>query len=414
MLEGSDALLRAIRLGEDGALEFKRVMVSGQRVTSPSRDSLADEIAAFANGRGGTILLGIDDSTREVIGLPLAQLDAIEGWVREACSDSVKPPADADIRKLELPDSTGSLVPAIRIDVPRSLFVHRSPGGYFRRLGSSKREMTPDVLARLFQERSQSRAIRYDESPVPATAPDDLDTALADRFFRQEAVPTEEEYRKLRLVADDPDGRARLTVASVLLCTPVPSRWIPSAVIQAVSYAGDRPDINYQDDARDIGGPLDTQVTEALHFVRRNSRIAAEKSTARRETPSFSERAVFEAVVNAVAHRDYSMAGARIRLHLFQDRLELSSPGGLPNTLTPDSMGLRQYSRNELIVSLLARCPVAEGEGIGRAFLMDRRGDGVPIIVAESQRLGARPPEYSVIDDSEVRLVIWAAGTSEA
>jgi predicted HTH transcriptional regulator len=72
-------------------------------------------------------------------------------------------------------------------------------------------------------------------------------------------------------------------------------------------------------------------------------------------------------------------------------------------------MPVRQYSRNELIVSLLARCPVHADEGLGRSHLMDRRGDGVPIILEESERLSGRAPEYSVIDDSELRLVIWAA-----
>ena len=139
-------------------------------------------------------------------------------------------------------------------------------------------------------------------------------------------------------------------------------------------------------------------------------RVQATKSAARVEVAQFSERAMFEALVNAVAHRDYSMAGARVRLHMFGDRIELYVPGGLANTLTPDSMHLRQYNRNELIVSLLARCPVgADDEGLGRSHLMDRRGDGVPIILDESNRLSGRGPEYSLIDDSELRLVIWGA-----
>jgi predicted HTH transcriptional regulator len=77
-------------------------------------------------------------------------------------------------------------------------------------------------------------------------------------------------------------------------------------------------------------------------------------------------------------------------------------------------MHLRQYNRNELIVSLLARCPVDDDEGLGRSNLMDRRGDGVPIIIEESQKLSGRAPEYSLIDDSELRLVIWAAAGSSA
>ena len=414
-MDDIDDLARRIRLGEDSALEFKRVLLAGTRVAAPARSDFADELAAFANDRGGTLVLGVDDRTHELLGLPIEHLDAVEGWVREICNDAVKPSIDAVIRKLELPDSTGRLVPLIRVDVARSMFVHKSPGGYFRRLGSSKREMAPEVLARLFQERSQSRVIRFDESPVPGSSPADLDLRLARRFVRDGGEPTDASLRKLRIVADDEDGTPRLTIAGVLLCTPEPQRWLPHAHIQAVSYAGDRRDVNYQSDARDLGGPLDVQVMEALHFVRRNMRLQATKSTARVEHAQFSERALFEALVNAVAHRDYSMAGARVRLHMFGDRIEFYVPGGLANTLTPDSMPLRQYNRNELIVSLLARCPVVADEGLGRAYLMDRRGDGVPIILDESQRLSARVPEYSVIDDSEVRLVIWgAAGEAPA
>ncbi len=413
-MDSLDDLARRIRLGEDSELELKRVLLAGARVNAPGRSDFADELAAFANGRGGTLVLGVDDKTREILGLPLEHMDAVESWVREICNDSVKPSIDAVIRRLELPDSTGKLVPLIRVDVARSLFVHKGPGGYFRRLGSSKREMAPEVLARLFQERSQSRTIRFDESAVPGTSPDDLDPQLAHRFMRDGAEPTDASLRKLRIVVDDDDGVPRMTVTGVLLCTQEPQRWMPHAQIQAVSYAGDRRDVNYQSDARDLGGPLDAQVMNALHFVRRNMRVQATKTTARVEYAQFSERAMFEALVNAVAHRDYSMAGARVRLHMFGDRIELNVPGGLANTLTPDSMHLRQYNRNELIVSLLARCPVGAVEGLGRSHLMDRRGDGVPIILEESDRLSGRAPEYSVIDDSELRLVIWAAAGRKA
>ena len=403
-------IARRIRLGEDSTLELKRVLLSSDRVTSPHRNEFADELAAFANSRGGTLVLGVDDTTREVLGIPLECLDVVEGWVREICNDSVNPALDVDILKLELPDAAGTLVPVIRIDIARSLFVHKSPGGYFRRIGSSKREMAAELLARLFQERSQSRTIRFDESLVPRTEPGDLNYSLTRRFLREDSIGesvTEEAARKLCLVADDEDDVARLTLAGVLLGTREPQQWLPHSYIQAVSYAGERTDVNYQTDARDIKGPLDEQVADALHFVRRNMLVRATKTTARVDLPQFSERAVFEALVNAVAHRDYSMAGSRIRLHLFGDRLELYVPGALANTLSPDSLHLRQASRNELIVSLLARCPAPAD--LGRMHLMDRRGDGVPIIREECQRISGRLPEYNLIDDSELRLVIWAA-----
>ena len=413
-------LLRRIRLGEDSRLALKSVRTSGGRITAPHRDGFADELAAMANSQGGTVLLGVDDGTRAVRGLPLDDLDAIEGWVSEICNDSVTPALDADIRKAELEDPKGRLVPVLRIDVQRSLFVHKSPGGYFHRIGSSKREMAPDVLARLFQERSQSRIVRFDETAVPDTAPSDLDYVLTGRFLSgrvvdEPAMPAsgnlpetpEDILRKLRIVTDDADGNACLTLAGVLLCTKEPQRWLPHAQIQAVRYTGERTDSDYQTDARDIGGPLDEQVAEALHFVRRNMLVRATKRVAREERPQFSERAVFEALVNAVAHRDYSMPGARVRLHMFGDRLELYVPGTLTNTLTPDSLHLRQSNRNELVVSLLARCPAPSG--VGRMRLMDRRGDGVPIILRECRELSGRLPEYGLIDDSELRLVIPAA-----
>ncbi len=404
-----DELVRRIRLGEDSTLELKQVLLAGSKVAAPRRDEFADELASMANGRGGTILLGVEDKSREILGIPVDRLDAVEGWVREICNDSVDPPLDAEIQKVELPSADGRLVAVICVEIVRSLFVHKSPSGYFRRIGSSKREMSPELLARLFQERSQSRVIRFDESPVPRTAPENLDDGLTRRFLREDGVLTEDDLRKLRIVANDEDDIARITVAGMLLCTRDPGQWMPHAQIQAVSYVGERQDINYQSDARDFGGPLDDQIIEALHFVRRNMRVSAMKTMARVETPQFSERAVFEALVNAVAHRDYSMVGARVRLHLFGNRLELYVPGALANTLTPDSMDLRQYSRNELIVSLLARCPVWEGEALGRTHIMDRRGDGVPVILNESRKLSGRRPEYRLIDDSELQLVIWAA-----
>lgn len=405
----SDDLAERIQLGEDSTLELKRVALSGNRVTGPDRSGFADELAGMANASGGVVVLGVDDSTRDVVGIPLDCLDSVESWAHQVCNDSIDPPLDASIGRLRLQDAQGVPVAVIRIDVPRSVFVHRSPGGYYRRVGSSKRVMTPEVLARLFQDRSETRAIRFDEMLVPRTRVADIEDSLVSRFLPEGSTGIEEYRRKLRITAEDEDGTERLTVAGVLMCTPAPQTWLQHAQIQAVCYAGERTDVSYQLDARDVGGPLDAQVIEALHFVRRNMRISATKPMARLETPQYSLRAVFEALVNAVAHRDYSMAGAQIRLHMFPDRIALSVPGGLANTLTADSMRLRQYSRNQLVVSLLARCRVSESAGIARTRMMERRGDGVPIILDESFELSGRMPEYTLLDDSELHLTIWGA-----
>lgn len=408
-MRDTEALARRIRLGEDSTLELKRVLFAGNSLASPRRDDFADEMAAMANMRGGTLVLGVADRSREVLGIPPDRIDLVETWVRQICNDSIRPPLDAEINKLELPDGEGILRSVIEVVVPRSFFVHESPGGYFRRIGSSKRRLPPEVLARLLQERSQSRIIRFDETPIPGSSPEDLDLQMARQLLAPDSRATTLELRKLRLIANDEDDVARITVSGVLMCTRTPTDWMPHAYLQAVSYAGERHDINYQIDARDVRGPLDRQIFDALDFVRRNMLVRATKNPVRTERPQFSDRAVFEALANAVAHRDYSMTGARIRLHMFSDRLELYVPGSLANTLTTDSMHLRQYSRNELIVSLLARCRMPGDESLGRTHIMDRRGDGVPVILSDSSNLSGRMPEYTMINDSELRLVIWAS-----
>lgn len=124
--------------------------------------------------------------------------------------------------------------------------------------------------------------------------------------------------------------------------------------------------------------------------------------------------AVFEAVVNAVAHRDYAIYGSKIRLHLFSDRLEIFSPGTIPNTMTIESISERQSTRNELISSLLARSPMnVNAAGSQRDFIMDKRGEGVPVIISESTKLAGKKPEYLLIDDAELKLTIFAAPPPE-
>jgi hypothetical protein len=120
---------------------------------------------------------------------------------------------------------------------------------------------------------------------------------------------------------------------------------------------------------------------------------------------------VFEAVVNAVAHRDYSIYGSKIRLRLYDDRLVLYSPGSPPNTMDVASMMYRQAARNEIVTNLLARWPVPEEAWLrtDRRTLMDRRGEGVPIILERSEALAGVRPVYGVIDDAELELTIFAA-----
>lgn len=410
MFDTTEELLTKIRLGEDSVLELKVIQFRGDKISGPSRSEIADELAAFANSNDGVLLLGVNDKTREIVGIPIEKLDQVEAYIREICNDSVNPPISAKILRIELPDTMGIKRPVIRVEVPRSLFVHESPGGYFRRLGSSKRKMPPDLLARLFQQRSQARIIRFDEQPVPDTDLSSLDEYLWRRFIPQKEKDLTLALKKMRLITHDDMGSERASVAGILMCCEHPERVLPAAFIEAVRYRGVKQNSNYQAAAAKITGPLDRQILHAMSFVRVNMKVGAVKQPGRIEFPQFSLRAVFEAVVNAVAHRDYSIHASKIRLFMYEDRLELFSPGALPNTLTIESLPLRQATRNELITSLLARCPTEEYDtDFGRQYLMDRRGEGVPVILEESEKLSGKSPEYRLIDDTELFLTIFSA-----
>ncbi|MEI7869739.1 MAG: ATP-binding protein [Candidatus Methylumidiphilus sp.] len=416
MFDNPNDLLEKIHLGEDSFLELKEVRLSGNKVTAPHRDSLADELAAFANSRGGVCVLGVDDETKEILGIAPERLDIVVDFVRDLCLDTIKPPIAPVIERLRLPSTTGESLPVIKIEVPRSLFVHRSPGGYMHRVVDAKKEMMPEYLARLFQQRSLTRIIRFDEQPVPGATLDDLQPELWQRFASSRSVDNRENLlSKLGMAREDTDNVLRPTVAGVLMACEDPRLWLPNAYIQAVAYRGaevrPRGDSSYQVDAADITGPLDQQVMAACHFVKKNMKVAASKHEGRRDRPQFDLTAVFEAVVNAVAHRDYSIYGAKIRLRLFADRFELYSPGTIPNTMTVESLPYRQASRNEAITSLLAKCPVPTADdGITeRSAMMDKRGEGVQIILDNGERLSGVRPEYRLIDDAELLLVMKAA-----
>ena len=394
-----------LRSGEDSGWEFKQVEFAGDRPRRPTRDDWADEIAAFANAAGGVVLAGVADDGK-VIGMSRAQIANLDALLVEVSTDTIKPPVRIRTHHTELSD--GRLV--LLGEVPESDSVHESPGGNYIRVGASKRLMGGDERLRLAQRRSQARFLWFDKQPVPETGFRTLAEALWKPLLSAEgAAEPEAALGKLALLVDDEAGVLRAAVAGVLLCTPNPEQWLPNACITATRYRG-RDRASGQIDAREITGPLNEQIAGAVAFAARNMQVAARKDPARSDLPQYSERAVFEALVNAVVHRDYSIRGTKIRLSMFDDRLEIQSPGSLPNNLTVESMGWRQSTRNEALTSVLARMPVGGTRGGGdRRYFMERRGDGVLIIQRETWELCGKYPEYRVVDDSEVLLVIPAA-----
>ena len=215
--------------------------------------------------------------------------------------------------------------------------------------------------------------------------------------------------RNLGLLAPDEAGVERATVAGVLLCARTPQDWLPQATVTATRYR-EKDRASGQLDAREIVGPLPEQVADAVGFVVRNMQVAARKLPARENAPQYGVAAVFEAVVNAVAHRDYSMSSRRIRISMFRDRLEIDSPGRLANGMTLEGMAASQATRNEAVASVFGRIPVGDVPGADhRRYLMERRGDGVAIILKETQETAGASPEYQLVDDASLLLRIPAA-----
>ena len=418
MLESPAEVLARIQRGEDSFLELKEVVFASGKLKGPDRKALADELAAFANSRGGHLVLGVRDSNHEIVGIPRDRIQLVEQFIAEVADQSVEPPLDVVTQHLSLPDATGTQQMVIHVFVPRSPFVHRSPSGYFRRRADSKRQMRTQELVRLFEQRSRAGFVGFDEQTVDAASFQDMSADLINRFRTERTDDDPQTFaHKLGMAARTETGELRPTIAGILLCTSNPERWLRHAYVQAVSYRGrgvaDSVDmVNYQLDARDITGPLDVQIAEACRFVTKNQRVSASKALGRADRPQYDMTSIFEAIVNAVAHRDYSIHQSKIRLRMFSDRLELYSPGGLPNTLELDMLPYRQVTRNDVITSRLAEVAVPTGiAGLNttRATMMDRRGEGVRVLLRRSEAHSGRRPVYRLLDESEVMLTIFGA-----
>ena len=395
-----------LRAGEDSDWEFKEIEFSRDRPKRPTPGDWADEITAIANASGGVVLAGVsDDGT--VIGMSLAQITNLDSLLVEVSTDTIKPPVR--IRTYHKKLSDGKLV--LLAEVPESDCVHESSGRSYIRVSTSKRLMSGDEQLRLAQWRSQSCFLYFDQQPVPETG----FKTLAETFWKpmvgtdgEEAKP-EAMLRKLALLEDDEVGILRATVVGVLLCTPNPEKWFPNACITAIRYRG-RDRASGKIDTREITGPLNEQIAGVVAFAAGNMHVAAWKDPVRLDLPQYSEKALFEALVNAVVHRDYSKLGSKIRLSMFDDRLEIQSPGSLPKNLSVESMTLQQSTRNQVLTSVLARMPVEGTRGSeDRRYYMEHRGDGVLTIRRETWELCGKYPEYRVVDGSEVLLVIPAA-----
>lgn len=402
VFDSLDEIGRQLLAGEDSLAEFKRVELRSQGVRSPNSEDVAGELCAFANAEGGALFLGVDDDGT-VLGIPRERVREVEEWLVNIARSRCDPPLLPLVRSVVLADPDGADRHVLVVEVRKSLFAHRTAGGrWYVRVGSSKRDLSSSELPRLLQQRAQ--AFTLDEAVVATATADDLDAKAVDAHVRPGRRLDRDRLLQNLQILQDSDGVLRPTVAGLLAFGKDPAEHLPRAYVHAAVYRGTARTSDDLVSAEDIRGSVDRQVDGAMAFVDRFMLTPARKAVGRVDFPQFDLEAVHEAVVNAIAHRDYSIAGSRIRLLLYADRLELSSPGALPNTLTVETMRYRQYTRNQLLVSFLARMTSRRTQ---RAFI-EERGEGVELIIDRSERLAHREPTYEVHGE-ELLLTIWAA-----
>ena len=250
-----------------------------------------------------------------------------------------------------------------------------------------------------------SSKCRFDEQRVLSATVDDLDDRRLQDFFANgpRPLPWHDLLRNTRVLTMDDNNTERPTVSGLLAFGRTPQEHLPSAFVEAGVFRGARLVSDELVHADLIEGQADTQIDDSVKFVDRYMLKPARKYIGREDHPQYALNAVHEAIVNAVAHRDYSLSGSKIRLCLFVDRLEIYSPGALPNTLTIKTMPYRVFTRNKLLVSFLSRM---RSRRTGRAFLKSK-GEGVRGIFKGSEAHSGRRPEYELFGN-ELRLTIWA------
>ena len=412
-------VLELIGNGESSGVEFKRAGVDAY--------GLARELVALANFRGGWVLLGVEDDGA-VSGLAPADGErgrvyrGLEEWVMQACRDKVRPeinPHFEIVRDVE----DGRDVAAVRVE--RGLNVHcvwhNNHRYYYLRVGTTNREAGPEELARLFARR---RAIRLEIEPVSGTSIGDLDPRRVLEYFervREQETPAiasgedawgedREDWERLLVNTEilcAEDGVRSASLAGLVLFGWNPSRYLPQAKIDAVAYKGTEKEYDSFErrtlrgpllPLRDAGGDVLERglVEQALHFIRGN--IVTERlddGTRRVARWDYPEEALREALVNALVHRDYLLSGTDIELSIYSDRIEVVSPGALPNGITTERMlvGCRS-ARNELIKDVMRDYGYLEhmGMGVPRRIVrgMREHNGTVPDLVEDEERFTVR------------------------
>lgn len=427
MFDSPDELLEQILAGEDSLLDWKEVVYKGDQlrfVPKAAGDAdkafveLAKDLSCFANSDGGVIVFGVRKDG-ERVGIPPDRMDALVRDIVNAAQNNVEPPCGHLLifNKVLLPDSHGNRKVCLKLDIKKARFGLHAPRGKrpYRRIADHCYEMSLEEQGRAFERRGM--ILPFEEWPVLTASREAIDMSLFASYYQirygsplgTAAVDPERLLQNLKLIIPDESGALHPTGLGVLLFSPAPHTWITGAYVDIVVYESADPDANFQRDAKVVRGTLVDQIEQTLHYLQQSPFVptrARKDGTGRSEFELYSARALQEAVVNALVHRDYSIPGAQMRVFIFPDRIEISNPGRLHNTLTPENLfaGCQPVRRNQMLAGFL-RDTVSPLTG--RSY-MEGRGEGFLAMVRECQRVSGLPPRLEVLGDS-VRLTLSAA-----
>lgn len=427
---------------EDSATAFRKVRFGRAGILSPPPNDLAADLVAFANAGGGSVFVGAE-SGRSFAGLTADRAAETERLVAEAAAAHCQPPIHPRFDRVPLPQRRGRQTRLVHARIPRGLFLHRTrDGGWYRRWGSRTRPFTPEELRREREERGLYDE-RFDRRAVGWATPDALDEERLrpELARRQGGDPAREVLRLSRITGPDEEDPEveRPTVAGLLAFGENPTDFLPAARVEASVFAGSGEAPGEPVHTETLTGPLVVQCDAAVGFVSRfagpgraapalegaapegavSVRVTAAAigreavgASARgaADAPAYPPGVVFEAVANAVAHRDYTLPDDPIRLSLFADRLEVVTPGGLPRSLTPEELPYAVHTRNQRLANFLRRQrsrildrPVLHARGWGVPHFLSRGGAthdlraGALVLTLRPDRPVVRPRRFGSV-----------------
>lgn len=348
---------------------------------------LAEEIVAFSNSEGGEIWLGVEDDG-SVSGLSRSYEEDVMNICRSACIPPIIP-------KYESLEIDGKQIAVIRIPKGKDKPYYTSKHKYFIRVGSTKRIASREELIRLFQA---SGAIHYDLVEVDRAALTDLDMSQIAEYFSRYHITfveeTEEEKRRLMTHSDILGEHGKPTVAGLLIFGISPERRLPQSGISFAHFAGNTL-TDQLIDKKNIFGSLPRQVDHCLAAIKVNLINSSVIHGAKRvESPNYPDKVFRELIVNACIHRNYSIYGSMIRVFMFVDRLEVISPGLLPNTVTIEKLPVgASFARNPIIMRFM--------ENLGYA---DKLGRGLPMVCREAAKFKRSVGFYEMGQEFKVVL----------